>query len=293
MPESVNVGVGPIKAAVEKFGARTPIGSALRSAEWARMPLAFRERSFFSAGVENVRALQTMHRELAADLAMERDESGGWRDRSTFIAKTRSMVAGLRNEAGGLRSDLGDFNGPVGDPRSLTDLASRARAGLIYDMAVKSSAGYARWVTDNDPDILDAFPAQELIRITPRLNPRDWQARWKDNGGRLVDGGRMVALKTDSIWTKISAFGTPWPPFDYGSGMGLQDLDRDEAEALGLLRKGDIIQPTQAEDFNASLQASTEGLTSMFTDSLRLIFGDKIEIKAAGIRWIGTKGGTP
>jgi hypothetical protein len=179
-----------------------------------------------------------------------------------------------------------------GEEGTIRDIRSVGRLNLIWDMQTRQAQEFARWKMDNDADVLDAYPAQELIREETRRVPRDWETIWTAKGGRLLDG-RMVALKTDSIWTKISAFGTPWPPFDYGSGMGLQDLDRDEAEALGLLRKGDIIQPTQAEDFNASLQASTEGLTSMFTDSLRLIFGDKIEIKAAGIRWIGTKGGTP
>jgi hypothetical protein len=37
-------------------------------------------------------------------------------------------------------------------------------------------------------------------------------------GGQIF-GGRMIALKSDPIWTAISAFGTPYPPFDYNSGM--------------------------------------------------------------------------
>jgi hypothetical protein len=287
MGEIINAIIGPIQAAVEKFGARTPVGSALRSAEWAKMPLAFRERAFWSAGVENVRAVQTMHNELLADLAMERDDTGRFRSRATFVAKVRSMVAGLRNEAGGLRADLGDrADGRIGDPRSLTDLASRARAGLIYDMAVRSSAGYARWQTDNDPDILDAFPAQELIRILPRLKERDWPAKWEDKGGVLLDGDRMAALKTDPIWMKISRFGTPWPPFDYGSGMGLRDLDREEAETLGLIQPGDRMKPVQQEDFNAALVASVADLAPAFRDMLQSLMGPKVAIDGDRAKWV-------
>ena len=302
MGEIINAIIGPIQAAVEKFGARTPVGSALRSAEWAKMPLAFRERAFWSAGVENVRAVQTMHNELLADLAMERDDTGRFRSRATFVAKVRSMVAGLRNEAGGLRADLGDranagagaapATGPragaapaTGPGRSLTDLASRARAGLIYDMAVRSSAGYARWQTDNDPDILDAFPAQELIRILPRLKERDWPAKWEDKGGVLLDGDRMAALKTDPIWTKISRFGTPWPPFDYGSGMGLRDLDREEAETLGLIQPGVRMVPVQQEQFNSELEASVADLSPEFKDTLKALFGSQIVFDGDRAKW--------
>jgi hypothetical protein len=283
---TISAGVGPIQAAIAKFGARTPVGSALRSAEWGEMPLALRERAFFSAGVENIRALQTMQGELAGDLAMARDESGAWRDRSSFIGKVRKMVGEMRAEAGGLRRDLGDFNGRVGDPRSLTDLASRARAGLVYDMNIRSAHGFARWQNDNDPDILDAFPAQELVRVLPRKTQRDWRSRWDDADGELIDG-RMVALKTDPIWTRISRFGTPWPPFDYGSGMGLMDIDRAEAEDLGLLRPGDVLQPVQAQRFNDNLQASVADLAPRFLSALQDVFGDQITVKDLTAYWTG------
>lgn len=281
---SVALSIAPIEAALKKFSARTAVGSTLRSADWAQMPLALRERAFFSAGVENIRALQSMQRELAGDLAMARDASGAWRDRSSFIGKVRQMVGGLRAEAGGLRADLGDFNGPIGDPRSLTDLASRARAGLIYDMNIRSAHGYARWLTDNDPDILDAFPAQELVRISPRINQRDWRGRWLDAGGALKNG-RMVALKTDAIWTRISRFGTPWPPFDFGSGMGLMDVDRSEAEDLGLIRPNERIQPVQKERFNASLEASVQDLKPEFLDALKNLFGPQIALDGERVKW--------
>lgn len=283
---SVSAGAGPIQAALAKFGEKTAIGSVLRSDEWKEMSLAFRERAFFSAGVENMKALQTMQQELSADLAMARDESGAWRDRSSFIGKVRQMVGNLRAEAGGLRADLGDFNGRVGDSKSLTDLASRARAGLIYDQQIRSANGYARWQNDLDPDILDAFPAQELVRVLPRKTQRDWPTRWREAGGKLAQG-RMVALKTDPIWTKLSAFGTPWPPFDYGSGMGVADLDRAEAEDLGLLAPGAEVLPVQGKQFNDDLQASVANLSPMFADALKMIFGQQIEIKGSFAHWAG------
>lgn len=39
----------------------------------------------------------------------------------------------------------------------------------------------------------------------------------------------MIALKSDRVWTNFSRFGRPYPPSDFGSGMGVEDIDRDEA----------------------------------------------------------------
>lgn len=52
--------------------------------------------------------------------------------------------------------------------------------------------------------------------------------------GGKIRGGRMVALKSAPVWTNLSRFGRPYPPFDYGSGMGMEDIGREEAVELGL-----------------------------------------------------------
>lgn len=43
--------------AIDKIGTKSPIGSAMVSAEWADVPVALRERAMFSSQVENVRFL--------------------------------------------------------------------------------------------------------------------------------------------------------------------------------------------------------------------------------------------
>ena len=104
------------------------------------------------------------------------------------------------------------------------------------------------------------FPAQELIRLwEPQGGPqarRDWAQRWIDAGG-ISRGGRMIAPKDSPIWTHpaLSRFGHPYPPFDYNSGMGLEDVARDEAEDLGVIPRGAKVQP-QERDYNQALQAS-------------------------------------
>ncbi|MHB9007004.1 MAG: hypothetical protein ACYDC1_08730 [Limisphaerales bacterium] len=48
----------PFALAVQRLNGKTPIGSKLRSAEWAGVPLALRERAQFTAGIESARIVQ-------------------------------------------------------------------------------------------------------------------------------------------------------------------------------------------------------------------------------------------
>ncbi len=100
--------------------------------------------------------------------------------------------------------------------------------------------GLGQYLQSNDPEVLSAFPAQELVRIknfsaVARGTARNWVSRWIEAGGSLYGAGRMVALKGDPVWSGISRFGNPYPPFDYNSGMGLRDTSRKEAIAMGVI----------------------------------------------------------
>ncbi len=108
---------------------------------------------------------------------------------------------------------------------------------------------------------------------------------WAANGGRFYDG-RMIALKNDPIWAKISRFGTPWPPFDFGSGMGVDDVSREEAEAMGLLRAGKKVRSVE-KGFNDEVEASVESLPAAAQDDLKAAFGDQVEIRDGKARWQG------
>lgn len=126
----------------------------------------------------------------------------------------------------------------------LQDLSSDRRVDLILSTQAEMSAGYARQQAAQDPDILNLFPADELYRQKQGKTQRDWMGRW--NAARAALGaattatearsqsGPFVALKNDPIWTGISRFGNPFPPFDYGSGMWVRDADPDVAERLGV-----------------------------------------------------------
>jgi hypothetical protein len=131
--------------------------------------------------------------------------------------------------------------------------------------------------------ILNAFPAQELVRVAYRIQPRDWETRWGDAGGEFHEG-RMVALKTDDIWTRISRFGTPWPPFDFNSGMGLKEIDREEAIRLELMTDEEDLEPIDQE-FNDGLEASVRDLQPEFKEALKTIFGDQIDLDGDVAKW--------
>lgn len=115
----------------------------------------------------------------------------------------------------------------------LTDITSSRRLGLIFDFQQERLSAQLFLAQGEDEDHAWAFPCLELIRVSQRMVPRDWRERWKEAGGKLYDG-RMIALRNDPIWRKISRFGSPVPPFDFNSGMGLEEVDRFEAEGLGI-----------------------------------------------------------
>ena len=106
------------------------------------------------------------------------------------------------------------------------------------DVVIKTNTdlvcGHCSFVHGTDPEVLDAYPARELVHVKNGTEPYDWKARWVASGGK-IHGGRMIALKNDPVWLKISDLGHPHPPFAFGSGMDMVDVSRVEAVELGLI----------------------------------------------------------
>ena len=65
------------------------------------------------------------------------------------------------------------------------------------------------------------------------LRTQGGPGRWTEAGGRIFSG-RMIALKNDPVWLRISDFGHPHPPFAFGSGMDMVDISRIDAVRLEL-----------------------------------------------------------
>ena len=236
---NLSVSLASDPKAVSRFEGRRAAPSARTSADWERVAPALREKCFFSARVNDAEVLGKM-RELigkAVD-SSKRKPNEALLSQDKFISEMKSFLASRGYTMGG---------------NKLTDITSRRRLGLIYDMNVQEAREYARYVRGQDADALDMYPAQEFLRVESRRVPRtDWPMRWRAAGGK-IRGGRMVALKSDPVWINLSRFGRPYPPFDYGSGMGVEDIDRDEAVELGLLP--DDEPADEIPDFDIALEA--------------------------------------
>jgi hypothetical protein len=256
----------PFDEAVRKLGDKSLIGSALMSAEWRDVPVALRERAFFSSQVESIRFLQRGRDGIADFLQSNREvlpdgqsalKTGS---RADFVKQAQDF---LRGE--GIERTTGE----------LTDLAGERRLGLIFDTQVRQANDYGYWRQGQDADVLDAFPAQRFIRVLDVKEPRNSHTEFED----------QVYLKSDPIWALINEdFGVPWGPWGWGCGHDVEDVSREEAEALGLLQPGEAVKPDEVS-FNENLRASTNGLDPDLLAKLRDEFGDQLVIEGDTMRW--------
>lgn len=246
----------PLRDAVSQMASRRVTPSGMTSREWEALQAEIRLRSMFSATVENERVLVEMKERLNAGISNQKT-GGATMDRGRFVEEMRGII----QETG--------YKRPDGIRKSsVRNLRSRARLELIWNMNMAQGVGYAQWKAAMDPDMLYASPCYELVRIMPKREIRDWPLVWGDHGGQFYGKpgkdypdaeGRMIAPKTDLIWRWISRFKTPWPPFDWGSGMGLRNVRRAEAIALGVIKEDEELIP-QDLPFNHNASASLEGI---------------------------------
>ena len=256
----------PFAEAVDKLGAKSLIGSALSSAEWRDVPVALRERAFFSSQVESVRFLQRGRDSINDFLKSSRDPGAGdalkTGSRADFVKQMQDFLKaeGMERTTGGL-----------------TDLTSERRLGLIFDTQVRQANDYGYWREGQDPDVLDAFPAQRFIRVLDVKEPRTDHTQYED----------QVFLKNDPIWTIINDdFGVPYGPFGFGCGHDVEDVSREEAEALGLIQPGEEVKPEQ-RSFVADAAASSKTLDPDLLAKLLLELGDNFEHdqETQTVRW--------
>jgi len=261
-------------ALADKIEGKSVVPTALRSADIEKIPAEIYTRSLIAAGVEDARWMSEVQGKLADAVALRKEavaQGEAFVTRSSFVGdmRERALDRGISDGTGGL-----------------TDVASARRLRLIYDMQTRSAQGYAKWKRDQGRGIRVAFPAQELVRrIIPKGQARPWSEIWEENRGQLYDG-RMIALKGDEIWTKISRFGTPWPPFDYGSGMGLRDVSRREAIALGVIEQ-DFTSPEIPEEqgFNDGYEADISDMGDDLVETIIDLFGSLVETRGSKLIW--------
>lgn len=228
----------PFSEALAYLRQKSLLPTTGRTADFARVSAAIRERAAFSAGVIKAEHLQQVLDSARSLVAGETD-----------FATQRLALKDYLQSSGYVPSEE--------DRGTLRDLSSDARLQVQVMTPVQMAQGYGYWQQGQDTAVLDAYPAQEFLRVESREVPReDWPQRWVAAGGTLY-GDRMVALKDDPVWTKLSRFGQPYEPFDFGSGMGTEDVSRSEAMDLGLIDRDTQIAP-EDRPFNQDLQATPE-----------------------------------
>lgn len=311
----------PLTEILARLDAKTPIGSILRTAEWQRMPQGLRDSAFFSAGVTEAAFLAQQQQAIRDMIARakatnEKGESYWKMDRSRFIRDLRVL-----GEAMGVQHPTGRMDGDGVErikERDITDPLSIARLKLVVNTQLEMAYGEGQWRTAMDETLLNEWPAWELVRISPRRMPRDWPQRWQEAAGVIewsgvsrdaFSSGRMIALKTSLIWLGISRFKRPHPPFDFNSGMGVEEIDRDEAESIGLMSmstaraidqlafghifghtgtyKADAAQKLKPNvtALEESLEASVKGLDAGWRGRLRNVFGGQVSVDENTARW--------
>jgi hypothetical protein len=257
----------PFTDAVRKLGSQSVVGSVFSSGEWRDLPVELRENAFFSSRIESARFLQRAQDALGDFLAGNHviTESG------------ESMLAtGSRAAFVSQMQDFLESEGVVRTSGDMKDIISEKRLGLIFDVKTRQAQDFGWWKQGMNPAVLNEFPAMRFIRV------RDVQT---ERPGHIPYEGQ-VYLKTDPIWElEINKdFGVPWGPWGWGCGHDVEDVDRDEAEKLHLLRPGQRLAPPK-RFLNQDLQASVKTMDPELVAKLKQAMEDQIEIENEIIRW--------
>ena len=137
------------------------------------------------------------------------------------------------------------------EPSDYDNIASYERLSEIYDMRWHEVHSKHHFLKNSEEIRINMFPCWELknsswedqTAIEKRL-----KKRWVNEGGKLHDG-RMIALKSDPIWFKISDFSKPWQPFSRDSIFSFTQIDvsRNEAEKFEIIGRRDRISAIECE----------------------------------------------
>jgi hypothetical protein len=258
----------PFAAAERSLRAKGLLPTTLSSEELKGIGADIRERAMFSARTDYASHLQTIQDQV--DKMIE-----GKTDPATARQELQDSLDRL------------DYKPEVGAEGTITDLRSDQRLDLIIKTNREMVQGYGAW--EQSQATLDSYPAQELIRAEGRKVPREWYQRWLDAGGELYPGnpeglplsedgqGRCIALVNDPIWSAISEFGLPYPPFDFGSGVDVRPVSLAECLALGILTGDEDTAEPEDRGLNEGLEAAAPVAEGPLRDELLRDLGDDYE----------------
>ena len=243
----------PFWEALSLLEGKEAVASAMTTAEWRRMPVAVRLKSQFSATLTSVKAAKAITDYLTGYVRGDKavndlgQEYQVYQGRAEFVAQMRDIM--IEEGFGKVLHD-GTLDPEIHD-NDLRDLRGCRRLQLIFDTQTEQAASYAQWQEGQDPDILDIFPCQKFVRVRPVHTPRPYHDAAIGTIRRKDDLAFWVSLNRD--------FQVPWGPWGFNSGCGVEDVDRDEAEAEGVIKPTDKVQPI-AKDFLEGLNESIRGL---------------------------------
>ena len=229
------------------------VASAMTTPEWQRMPVAVRVKSSFSATLTSAKAAQEITDYLTGFVRGEKavNDKGKeyyvYQGRAEFVANMRKRM--IEEGFGKVLHD-GTLDPEIHE-NDLRDLRGCRRLQLVFDTQTEQAASFAQWQEGQDPDILDVYPCQRFVRVRPVHTPRPYHDDAIGEVRRKDDLAFWISLNRD--------FGLPWGPWGFNSGCGVEDVDRDEAEALGVIKPTDKVRSVK-KDFLDGLEESVRGL---------------------------------
>ena len=257
--------------------------SGRRTREWDLVDAQIRERSFFMAGVTHAQILSEF-REKAQKLTQGEYSS----------AEARALLHDFLKESG--------YRPKPGEENSIFDLSGSKRMKLVLETNERMAAGWARRRQQlQNPDM----PGQELVRLKQRKAPRDWSSRWRAAAdavgweGVASTGGKMIALLTSPIWKAISRFDLPYPPYDFGSGMGVLPVNYETCVQLGLIPAASDTSATleqqeaAAESFNHDYSVPASSIAPDMRQQLADALGGLVSMQGDRIAMADINGSRP
>jgi hypothetical protein len=248
----------PFREAVKQLAAKKIMPTSLTSAELGELNKAILRTSFTSAQT-TIEGLLDRYKSGVASII---NPDQVLRPGETVPTTEGYNPTTLRTFVKEYLRQIG-YQPEEGERGSIKDLSSDGRINLVVKTNVELAQGAGHFVQGQDPDVLDAFPAQELVRFEERAKKRDWHGRWREaavssgdtDAARVLEQhGRMVARKDSPIWDAIGssdlfedALDNPFPPFAFNSGMWVVDVDFDTAEKFGLVTPDNVPKPQEID----------------------------------------------
>lgn len=280
----------PFDEAMRSLDGKSLLPTNLSSAELGRIGSDLKRLATFSARTDNAVQVQAIA-DAVADVINPR----------TVIRDNKPVTEGMDQATAILKlkeaAQAVGYQPEPGEEGTIKDLSSFKRRSLVIRTNVQMAQGAGQFMEGQDPEVLDAYPAWELVRFEERKMERDWKSRWLEAARSCGDmaavkaygqGGRMVARKDSPIWDALGdpdlfpdGLGNPYPPFAFNSGMGVLEVSFAEAEELGLVDLGTEIEPQSLEFADPEIpQELREGsLRTALLESL----GEGFEFSPGGI----------